>query len=68
MTSCSNPAARSLERQADGGVLTGVLYVDETMPDLHEMNNTPEIPLTEVAYENLCPGAEALEKLQEEYR
>jgi len=56
------------ERQAKGEVLTGVLYVDETMPDLHEMNNTPEIPLTEVPYEKLCPGAEALEKLQDEYR
>jgi hypothetical protein len=42
--------------------------LDETVPDLHEMNNTPEIPLTEVAYEKLCPGAEALNKLQEEYR
>ena len=56
------------ERQAKGEVLTGVLFVDETLPDLHEMNNTPEIPLTEVAYEKLCPGADALEKLQDEYR
>ncbi len=56
------------ERQAKGEVLTGVLFVDESVPDLHEMNNTPEIPLTEVPYEKLCPGAEALEKLQEEYR
>jgi hypothetical protein len=45
------------ERQAKGEVVTGVLYLDETVPDLHEMNNTPEIPLTEVAYEKLCPGA-----------
>ncbi len=56
------------ERQAKGEILTGVLYVDETAPDLHEMNNTPEIPLTAVPYERLCPGAEALEKLQDEYR
>jgi 2-oxoglutarate/2-oxoacid ferredoxin oxidoreductase subunit beta len=56
------------ERQAKGEVLTGVLLVDETLPDLHEMNNTPEIPLTEVPFEKLCPGADALEKLQDEYR
>jgi 2-oxoglutarate ferredoxin oxidoreductase subunit beta len=56
------------ERQAEGEVLTGVLYLDETVPDMHEMNNTPEIALTQVPYEKLCPGAEALNKLQEEYR
>jgi len=56
------------ERQAKGEVVTGLLYVDETVPDLHEMNNTPEISLTEVPYEKLCPGAEALNQLQDEYR
>ena len=48
------------ERQSKGEVVTGVLYVDETIPDMHEMSNTPEIPLTEVPYEKLCPGADAL--------
>jgi 2-oxoglutarate/2-oxoacid ferredoxin oxidoreductase subunit beta len=56
------------ERQAKGEVLTGVLYVDERVPDLHEMNNTPETPLTQLPYEKLCPGAEALNQLQDEYR
>ena len=56
------------ERQAKGEVLTGVLYVDESVPDMHEMSNTPDIALTQVPYEKLCPGADALSKLQEEYR
>ena len=56
------------EHQAKGEVVTGVLYVDETVPDMHEMSNTSEIPLTQVPYEKLCPGADALDKLQEEYR
>ena len=56
------------ERQSKGEVVTGVLYVDETIPDMHEMSNTPDMPLTEVPYEKLCPGADALSKLQEEYR
>ena len=56
------------EHQAKGEVVTGLLFVDETAPDMHEMNNTPEIPLTEVPYEKLCPGAEALEELQAEFR
>ena len=56
------------ERQANGEVVTGLLYVDETVPDLHEMNNTPDVALTELPYEKLCPGSQALDKLQDEYR
>ncbi len=56
------------EHQAKGEVLTGALFVDETVPDMHEMSNTTEIPLTEVPFDKLCPGAEALDKLQDEYR
>jgi hypothetical protein len=36
--------------------------------DLHEMNQTPETPLSRLAYEKLCPGASELERLQEEFR
>jgi hypothetical protein len=38
------------------------------VPDMHEMSGTPEIPLTQVPYEKLCPGSDALSKLNEEYR
>jgi 2-oxoglutarate ferredoxin oxidoreductase subunit beta len=57
-----------LDEQPAGEVLTGLLYLDETVPDLHEMNQTTDIPLTHVPYETLCPGSAALRKLQEEYR
>jgi 2-oxoglutarate ferredoxin oxidoreductase subunit beta len=56
------------ERKDKDEVVTGVLFVDETAADMHEMNNTPDISLTDVPYERLCPGAEALKQLQEEYR
>jgi 2-oxoglutarate ferredoxin oxidoreductase subunit beta len=56
------------ERGAAGEVVTGLLYVDESVPDLHELNNTPEEPLTRVPFEKLCPGSAALNKLMEEYR
>jgi len=56
------------EHQAKGEVVTGVLYLDESVPDMHEMSGTPEIPLTQVPYEKLCPGSDALSKLNEEYR
>jgi 2-oxoglutarate/2-oxoacid ferredoxin oxidoreductase subunit beta len=56
------------EHQAKGEVVTGVLYLDESVPDMHEMSGTPEIALTQVPYEKLCPGSDALNELNEEYR
>ena len=51
-----------------GQIATGILYVDENVPDMHEMNNTPAVPLGRVPYEKLCPGTEALNALLEDYR
>jgi 2-oxoglutarate ferredoxin oxidoreductase subunit beta len=56
------------EHQGQGEVVTGLLYLDESVPDLHEMNDTPEGALSKIPLEKLCPGAEELAKLQEEYR
>ena len=41
-------------------VLTGVIYADESVPDMHEMNNTPETALSKVPMDKLCPGSAAL--------
>ena len=49
-------------------IATGLLYVDESVADLHEMNRTPAAALTSIPYEKLCPGAAALNELQEEFR
>jgi len=49
-------------------IATGLLYVDESVPDLHEMNRTPAAPLSRVPQEKLCPGSAALHELQEEFR
>ena len=49
-------------------IATGLLYVDESVADLHEMNRTPAAALTSIPYEKLCPGAAALNALQEEFR
>jgi len=56
------------ERQQKGEILTGLLFVDEQIPDLHEANNTTETPLSQMPYEKLCPGSAALEAVQEEFR
>jgi 2-oxoglutarate/2-oxoacid ferredoxin oxidoreductase subunit beta len=51
-----------------GEVPTGLLFLDENVPDMHEMNNTPAESLARMAYEKLCPGSAALDELQEEFR
>ncbi|MEQ1947637.1 MAG: 2-oxoacid:ferredoxin oxidoreductase subunit beta [Bryobacteraceae bacterium] len=55
-------------QQSKGEIATGILFVDENIPDMHEMNNTPAVPLGGVPFEKLCPGAGALDALLEEYR
>jgi len=52
------------ERQAAGEVPTGLLYVDTSEPDMHDLLETIEAPLTAVPFEELCPGAEVLDRIQ----
>ena len=54
--------------QAQGEVVTGLLYIDESAPDMHGINGTIDEPLTRLPYEQLCPGSAALAALQDEYR
>jgi 2-oxoglutarate ferredoxin oxidoreductase subunit beta len=54
--------------QRTGEIPTGLLFLDESMPDMHELNNTPDTSLAGIPYEKLCPGSEALDALQEDFR
>ena len=56
------------EHRASKQIVTGLLYVDPNSSDLHDLRKTSETPLRELPYETLCPGNEALQALQEEYR
>jgi 2-oxoglutarate ferredoxin oxidoreductase subunit beta len=49
-------------------IATGLLYVDESVADMHEMNRTPATPLSQLPQQKLCPGAAALQELQEDFR
>jgi 2-oxoglutarate ferredoxin oxidoreductase subunit beta len=58
-----------LDRHQDKGeILTGLLYLDESAPDMHELSQSSELPLVKIPYETLCPGSKALEELQAEFR
>jgi 2-oxoglutarate/2-oxoacid ferredoxin oxidoreductase subunit beta len=56
------------DHQERGEIATGLLYLDESVPEIHEMSQTSDRPLVNIPFEELCPGSSALEQLQEEYR
>jgi len=51
------------QRQAEGEIVTGLLYVRPDAADLHAMLNTVDVPLNQLGDSELVPGAIALEKL-----
>ena len=56
------------DRQKDGEVVTGLLYISPESRDMHEQLNTVASPLVNLPYEELCPGSAELEKLQKRFR
>lgn len=54
--------------QREGEIVTGLLYLDESEPDLHEINHSDARPLRDIPFEELCPGADTLADIQEGYR
>jgi 2-oxoglutarate ferredoxin oxidoreductase subunit beta len=51
-----------------GEVVTGLLYVDPLATDLHTALNTCDRPLNALGPAELCPGAQALERLNASLR
>jgi 2-oxoglutarate ferredoxin oxidoreductase subunit beta len=56
------------DRRQAGEVATGLLYLDPTGQDMHSTLGTIDTPLAELPFEDLCPGSDALEKLQQVFR
>jgi len=57
-----------LQRQAEGEIVTGLLYVRSDADDLHRLLNTVEVPLNQLGEKELVPGAAALEKFNASLR
>ncbi len=53
---------------AEREFLTGLLYVEPSQTDFHDLNDTPAIPLNRVPYEKLIPGSKGLQKILARYR
>ena len=66
-----DPTSRSkalayLEKHRDRGqVITGLLFINEDLPDLHCIFNTARTPMKDFKYRDLNPGSEALTQLQQ---
>jgi 2-oxoglutarate ferredoxin oxidoreductase subunit beta len=56
------------ERQNAGEVVTGLLYISPDSKDLHDQSETTSTPLVDLPYEQLCPGADELERMQQRFR
>ena len=56
------------DRHKDGEVVTGLLYISPDSKDVHEQLGTVDTPLTQVPFEQLCPGSKELDRLQARFR
>jgi 2-oxoglutarate/2-oxoacid ferredoxin oxidoreductase subunit beta len=56
------------ERQRAGEVVTGLLHLSPAASEMHAVAGTVERPLVELPFEELCPGSDALERLQAAFR
>ena len=67
-TNRASAFSRVLESQQADEILTGLLYIDESVPDLHATQNMEDRPLNEIPYKELNPGAARLKDVQAEFR
>ena len=67
-TNRSRAAAQIQERIKAGEYLTGLLYVERSQNEFHQVNGTPDAPLNSLPYEVLSPGSQGLEKVLARYR
>ena len=64
-----NNALGYLERhRGRGEIVTGLLFIDQNVPDMHEQSRTVTTPLKDMNFEDLNPGSAALHELQKGLR
>jgi 2-oxoglutarate/2-oxoacid ferredoxin oxidoreductase subunit beta len=63
-----NAATHIQERMKAGEYLTGLLHIEPSQNEFHEVNATPDAPLNSVPYDALSPGSKGLEKALARYR
>jgi len=61
----NNALAYLENHRGRGEIITGLLFIDQNVPDLHIQSRTVTTPLKDLDFEQLNPGSEALAKLQQ---
>jgi 2-oxoglutarate/2-oxoacid ferredoxin oxidoreductase subunit beta len=56
------------EHMKQGEYLTGLLHVESSQGEFHELNGTPDEPLNSVPYAKLSPGSKGLDKILSRFR
>ena len=56
------------ERFNAGEITTGLLYLNESRAEMHELLGNVDTPLSQLPLDGLIPGAEELKKLQSRFR
>jgi 2-oxoglutarate ferredoxin oxidoreductase subunit beta len=56
------------EYSHQGKILTGLIYMDKESQDTHEMIDTVQKPLNKLTEEELCPGNNVLQSINESFR
>ena len=64
----NNALAYLENHRGRGEVVTGLLFLDQNVPDLHIQSRTVTKPLKDLKYKKLNPGSKALAKLQQGMR
>jgi 2-oxoglutarate ferredoxin oxidoreductase subunit beta len=59
---------RIKDYNAEDKVLTGILFIEQNSQDIHETMDTTETPLCDLTEDKLCPGADALESINDLHR
>ncbi len=54
--------------QSRGEVATGLLFIEENGREMHDLLKTPETPLVDIPFRQLCPGGAAMDKLMQRFR
>jgi 2-oxoglutarate ferredoxin oxidoreductase subunit beta len=67
-TDRSAALARIVERQKQSEYLTGLLFIDPEQPEFHALSGSSDVPMNQLPYAKLNPGAEVLAKTLARYR
>jgi 2-oxoglutarate/2-oxoacid ferredoxin oxidoreductase subunit beta len=59
---------RIRERLRNQEYLTGLLHISTNQPEFHELNATPELPLNQLPFAKLSPGAAVLARTLARFR